>query len=398
MQRAKDTCYNRRSYSKGRHGEDGSSGNTHQCSNAISPKGGGLNAKAAPWFFTPLTLVFLFTLIILSTSVIMVLHLQKLDNENQVMDNLLLAKEIYRKNVETNPDHPPSQQLQLSQSDERSSKTKGKEHESDDFKLDFIMGGFPKTGSTSFLHLFQHHNETNVLEREMCAFSSDEDISTLSHLLDELPIKSKTMQRGIKCPVTLWNTNGLSKLSRTKKDLKLIIGVRNPVSWFQSFYNYRVTEMHDKNMVVTPPAPNKLISPDSWKGVTTDGSRFDMALMQLGKVELGPNDLMLLGEHRRRVIPQPSLKIFLYTIDQLKDEDEERSRIFHRDLQRFLGLEEEIEHIPVSNKNHFTRENKYPETINICSKKYNKLRSELVMNLKLSYRWIRSKFVDAEHV
>ena len=259
------------------------------------------------------------------------------------------------------------------------------------------MAGFPKTGSTSFLHLFQNHIETNVFEREVCGFTSDEQIAQLSELLKTIPTRSSTISQGIKCPIAMWNSKGLSRLHEIKSDLKIIIGVRHPVSWFQSFYNYRVTEMHDKGKVVVPPSPQTLIWPKIWKGVGTGGSRFDIALMQLGKIELGAKDLMLLGERGRRVFPS-SFKVFLYDIDQLSDKNEERSRVFRKDLQEFLGLKHEIGEIPVSNKNHFTRENRHPETINICSPEYNKLRKELVKNGNVSKKWIQSKFVGHQDV
>jgi hypothetical protein len=68
-----------------------------------------------------------------------------------------------------------------------------------------------------------------------------------------------------------------------KQDLKIIVGVRHPVSWFQSYYNYRVIEIHDKNVVIQPPTAESLIGSKSWMGVSTDGARFELGLMQLGK-------------------------------------------------------------------------------------------------------------------
>lgn len=257
--------------------------------------------------------------------------------------------------------------------------------------LDFLVAGFPKSGSTSLLHLFAQHQETSVAPIEVCAFHTDMSITKLSSILSEFPLKSPSMKRGIKCPTSVWDAKGLVKLSALKRDLKLIIGVRHPVFWFQSYYNYRVTEMHDKNVVMTPPPPEKLIGSKSWRGVSTDAARFDLGLMQLGKIEVEPSDLVLLGKAGRRIFPS-KFKVFLYSIEQLEDDNEDRSKSFRRDLQTFLGLDNDIESIPKSNVNHFVGESKHPETINICDEKYSKLRSILIKNGSKSNRWLRSEF------
>ena len=261
-------------------------------------------------------------------------------------------------------------------------------------KLDFIVAGYPKTGSTSLLHLFDKHAETTVAPMEVCAFNTDITIAKLAAILEELPFKSNTtsMQRAIKCPTSIWDARGLVKLSTIQNDLKLIVGVRHPVSWFQSYYNYRVTEMHDKKVVIKPPPPENLIGSNNWKGVSTDGARFELGLMQLGKIELEHKDLMTLAKAGRRIFPS-KFKVFLYSIEQLEDDNEARSKAFRYDLQKFLGLKNEIESIPRSNVNHFVGESKHPETVNICEAMYEKLRSILVKGGIKTNRWIRSEFI-----
>ncbi len=280
-------------------------------------------------------------------------------------------------------------------------------HTSKHSKLDFIMGGFAKTGSTSLLHLFIGNNETSVFTKEMCSYSSslssdnealNKSEQQLQRLFDEADVKSENTKRGIKCPTALWNTKGLKKLRDMNNEVKIIIGVRHPVSWFQSFYNYRVTEMHDKHNVIVPPAPQLLMAAKSWKGVSTFGARFEVPLMQLGKAELDSIDMLLLRKFRRRFILKNSFKIFLYHIDQLSDTNEERSRKFKKDLQDFLDLKDPLGQIPRSNINHFTNENKYPETIDICEAQYNDLRSELTKNGEFSQNWIKSKFLQHHDV
>lgn len=261
--------------------------------------------------------------------------------------------------------------------------------------LDFLVAGFAKSGSTSLLHLFNKHEETSVPSMEICAFNSDMAITKLSTILDNLqPISTtRRVQRGIKCPTSIWDAKGLAKLATIQRNLKIIVGVRHPVSWFQSYYNYRVTEMHDKNVVVLPPPAESLIGPKQWMGVSTDVARFELGLMQLGKIEIDYKDLLGLGSSGRRIFPS-SFKVFLYSIEQLEDTNKERSKLFRQDLQKFLGLESDIKDIPRSNVNHFTGKSRHPETIDICSTKYKRLRSILVKNGIRSNRWIRSKFMN----
>jgi hypothetical protein len=284
--------------------------------------------------------------------------------------------------------------------------------------LDFLVAGFAKSGSTSLLHLFDHHVETSVVPSEVCAFNSDMAIVQLSTLLEELvsisntnsthsthsinntntsasSISAETMiiQRGIKCPTSIWDTKGLVKLSTLKDDLKIIVGVRHPIEWFQSYYNYRVTAMHDKNAVVKPPPAESLIGSNNWRGVSTDSCRFELGLMQLGKIPIDYKELLMLGRSGRRVFPSKKFKIFLYSIEQLGDTNEERSKIFRHDLQRFLGLRTEIEEIPRSNVNHFVGDARHPETIDICEDRYKDLRRLLVKNGMMSNRWILSEFI-----
>jgi hypothetical protein len=50
------------------------------------------------------------------------------------------------------------------------------------------------------------------------------------------PTPQKT---GIKCPTGIKNTYQIETLMKLSSDTRLIIGVRHPVLWFESFYNYR---------------------------------------------------------------------------------------------------------------------------------------------------------------
>ena len=61
----------------------------------------------------------------------------------------------------------------------------------------------------------------------------DEELAKMTST-GPLPIK-----RGIKCPMAVWDSQGIEFLEEHFRDTKVVIGLRHPVSFFQSFYNYR---------------------------------------------------------------------------------------------------------------------------------------------------------------
>ena len=274
--------------------------------------------------------------------------------------------------------------------------------------LDFIVAGFPKTGTFSLLHLFDVHKETSVIPGEPCFWDkgTDSAIDELAELLNGLPTKSRSMLRGIKCPMSAWDAKGLSKLTKMNEEVKVIIGLRHPVLLFESFYNYRVTGMHERKEVTglvklgLPPEPESLTGSNTWNGLALELLRFEISLMQFGKVELTAKELLMLGEHEKRVFPS-KFKVFLYDINQLDDENKERSEQFRSDLQHFLGMQNKIEDdIPRENANlsGIGTSSTYPETINICDAKYANLRKELMRNAKVSQNWIKQKFMNSADV
>ena len=161
-------------------------------------------------------------------------------------------------------------------------------------RLDFIVAGFPKCGTTTLLHSFLKNNETTIAPREFCAMNGktrlvirtifhakprnllmsihgkhlctechffshpfrikwltccqynagSEDSKTrfakLNEVLNEIPNPSDLpVRRGIKCPMSIWDTRGIQLISSNFKYIKIIVGLRHPVHFFQSFYNYR---------------------------------------------------------------------------------------------------------------------------------------------------------------
>jgi len=277
-------------------------------------------------------------------------------------------------------------------------------------KLDFIVAGFPKCGTTSLLYAFRRHNETVMPEKEVCSFNkgSPRGMKRMQRAIKEASTNDAdadadaigaagSIKHGIKCPLSVWHTIGLQKLAQSMPNVKLVIGVRHPVWFFQSYYNYRITSMHDKKTVVeVPPAESLIGIEHHWKDVSTDIARFELGLMQLGKVELSGQELTHLTSKGRQMAEIP-YQIFLYSIEQLDDTDEKRSAVFSNDMQRFLGLDEPIS-FTRENVNHFVGAKRHPETIDICEPRFDSLRSLLVEQGSITSTWILEQFVVHDDV
>lgn len=192
------------------------------------------------------------------------------------------------------------------------------------------------------------------------------------------------------------NMIGIDRLVRnTHTNTKLVIGIRNPVLFFQSFYNYRITELYNRGLSrKNIPPPESLIGNKSWKQVSTDLAQYEFSLMQLAKVTLMPKELLGMASKGLILTPNP-YKVFLYSIDQLEDDNESRTNEFRADMQRFLELQDPIEPFPHENKNHAVH---YPEHMDICSSRYDNLRQLLIAQAKGTQKWIREKFLQSNDV
>jgi hypothetical protein len=270
-------------------------------------------------------------------------------------------------------------------------------------KLDFFVAGFPKCGTTTLLYAFDAHNETAIGKTEKCVIlnaqvSDGVAMSRLDDALSDLNPEDSKIKRGIKCPSGIKNARSLERIQNHSPNAKLIVGVRHPVSFFQSYYNYRVTEIYDRNSSEKIPSAEKLIGRRDWKGVSTDAARFDLYLMQLGKTNMTTSQLEdFVGRPQMSVRPN-NFKIFLYSIDQMRDSDHERSGKLLRELEYFLGLEKPLAPLGHENLNHFVGENAHKETINICEERYDVVRQVLVDHGRKMERWFRKEFLKSKDV
>lgn len=269
-------------------------------------------------------------------------------------------------------------------------------------KLDFFVAGFPKCGTTTMLFLFDTHNETDVSQTEKCVVlnaqvSDTIAINRLDDAIGELTVDPQK-KRGIKCPTGIKNSRTLERLHNHSPGTKLIIGVRHPVLFLQSYYNYRVTEIHDNNSKEKIPPLESLIGKTDWKGVSTDMARFDLYLKQLGKTNMTTDQLSeFIGRPHMAVRPN-KFKIFFYSLDQMKDKDENRTLNLRKDLQQFLDLKQPLPPFGHENLNNFVGELGHKETVDICEARYDGVRNLLLEQGRMMEEWIRKEFIKSPDV
>jgi len=269
-------------------------------------------------------------------------------------------------------------------------------------KLDFFVAGFPKCGTTTMLFLFDAHNETDVSPTEKCVVLNAQVSDTVAiNRLDDAIGELSTDPRkkiGIKCPSGIKNARSLERLQAHSPGTKLVIGVRHPVLFLQSYYNYRVTEIYDNNSTESIPPLESLVGKKDWKGVSTDMAPFDLYLKQLGKTNMTTDQLSeFVGRPHMAVRPN-SFKIFLYSLDQMKDKDEKRTLGLRKDLQKFLDLKQPLPPFGHENLNNFVGNKGHKETVDICEPRYDDVRKLLVEQGRIMEQWIRKDFIMSPDV
>lgn len=138
----------------------------------------------------------------------------------------------------------------------------------------------------------------------------------------------------------------------------------------------------------------------------TDRSRFHEFLAPLGKTNLtSPVEKNFFRtEPNTDGLQAADLKIFLYEVSQMDDDNEHRERRFRQDLSSFLQLETTLAPLPKGVKpNSKEMEVLLNRTaavtqIDICDPEHEKVRLELMKNALDASRWIRTYFIRGSGV
>ena len=111
------------------------------------------------------------------------------------------------------------------------------------------------------------------------------------------------------------------------------------------------------------------------------------------------NDMMANENYWQKDIQPNPFKVFIYTSDQLHDNNETRQMQFQRDLQHFLRLKTPLTNFDQIPKSNVQKSSRYKEHINnICDAEFADLRNQLLKQGEKSSQWIRSKFIMSKDV
>jgi hypothetical protein len=309
-----------------------------------------------------------------------------------------------------------------------------------EFLLDFAIVGYPKTGTSFLLDWLAQHDQVLASTREMHDLSEGrlaDFVSTLYNLpphneasqsSSESSEKNGTSilldtgyyKRGYKAPRDVQSPEVMRILDRYWPDARLVVGLRHPVLWFESYYNFRVRKGYKMAPADSPAFLDQNCSSalGGTHGVCAEGSQYHVHLSRLGKTPMtSRQELALLGMDRSDsredmttladVPPRSRRRIFLYEISQLHEgssgggnatpsrdgsddrgssQGASRAERFRLDLSRFLGLDRPL-------YNTYSEPNQYlpnrTRALRICDPRYAELRWHLMKNARSASAWIR---------
>lgn len=274
--------------------------------------------------------------------------------------------------------------------------------------IKFSIVGFAKTGTTSLLHYLKT-DDIWTANKETCNLSWNQPASLIRYFYEHAPIfhdsyttsSHRNVIRGMKCPIDIDNNHALLIYKKYFNTTNFIVGVRHPVLWFESFYNFRLSFDRSANMLPT----SKLIGP-CYRGsfsVCTNRAMFDAHLAGLGKTPRSNEELSIMNRFCRmpkfkkqlqsyETIPN---KVFIYDMEQLADKNESRSYIFREDLRRYIGSKSELP--PMIHKS-TKGEKRNVRKIDICSNEHDEVRNVLVEIGAKASQWIQLYFMKSPDV
>lgn len=269
------------------------------------------------------------------------------------------------------------------------------------FLLDFAIIGYPKCGTSSMSALLGAHPEVQIWPKEMQHLSYSKPADAIWHLYTKL--EEGNYKRGYKSPFDITNRlshgRNLSAMDYIREyfpKTKLIVGVRHPIRWFESFYNFRL----QRNVSIPP--PYALIKRQSF-GFGVKEANFHIHLARMGKVNMtSPQQVRLRKRFSKQLQNLPERMpndVFFYDMEQLADDNATRSEQFRKDLIAFVGLQEK--QLPPMVQKNAGKVKPAPSErsyIDICDSEYDKLRAKLLKVSRRTSKWIRLYWLDADDV
>jgi len=162
------------------------------------------------------------------------------------------------------------------------------------YLLDFGIIGFPKCGTTTMMKWLNLHPSIAVLDFEITALQKHHPARLLNYIIKDLP--EGRYRRGYKSPTDVEHGRARNKLGVHYGKTRLLVGLRHPVLWYESFYNHRIQNgynMPDLEKVINDSkgSPEKIESLQNncdkgWKGVCFHRGSFHFVLAKWGKTPL----------------------------------------------------------------------------------------------------------------
>ncbi len=290
--------------------------------------------------------------------------------------------------------------------------------------LDFIIAAFPKCAtSTLQREVLQHHDEITMLRKtskladgtekyeeyvlqnkqkviELFEHISETNTSTTLSYSNSNSSSSSSgnhaslsdMKLGIKWPRAIVGRfiqflKYMKELNPLGKDPKIIIGMRHPIRWFESRYNFEhITGKSTPSLSLLKKADTN----DEVFLSYLELGQFEKHIMQLGLVPVDDLDSTELERMGDNFVPTTN-GVFFYLQEQF--ENETLARDLFKDMRVFLDLEKPIRHELLQNHTYAKK-----SIFDICEADYSALRKVLVMNANVTVTWIRDKLMKGKHV
>lgn len=111
--------------------------------------------------------------------------------------------------------------------------------------LDFAIIGHPKTGSTNLIYWLNRHPQIRMPPSELHIHRTNEtaQLSEMMEVMASMGPYNPNIRRGYKSPNDIRRPTIMTMLRQRWPRAKLIIGVRHPVLWFESYYNFHVSRV-----------------------------------------------------------------------------------------------------------------------------------------------------------
>ena len=295
--------------------------------------------------------------------------------------------------------------------------------------IQYVVAGWPKTGTTFLLkQIFGRSEAVYMGDAEIRELNTGDIEGFLSNFRahfqnGQSSSTTSSLQLGFKSPNTILNFQALASLSNYFPDTKIIITLRSPVSWFQSWYNYKLRSLdmpHPKDMVGhcndlcqqgAFECPNK----DLLKAAhgCTGMAAFHIYLSLLGYTPMNTEEeLQLLGitSNNKNKLPTfdfSQTQVFVTELDQLGATDSDILYTLFDDMEDFLNIPRKslprLSPKPRGQKEDYSErkgmtEEKKNQVLDICSEEHTEIRQQLLEYGRDASQWLERYFLKSPNV